>query len=82
MDNDIAVIDQDPAVSRLTLDCTRPDRDILPLPDDVVRERAQLRLTFTIAQQKVICEDRLLPNIQQQNIIPLLVDNGVNEEMG
>lgn len=80
--DNVTEISQNPAVLRFTLDpkgaCSCVSSDAF---QHGFNDGADLTAAFACADYEVIRKDGLLPNIQQNDVAPLLVNDDVDESM-
>lgn len=83
MHHDIAVVHQHPTAVGCTL--YREGQLAVFFFDlfaDVISQRAQLAVTVTVTNDKIIRDDRIRSQIEKDNVFGLFIFNGVDDKAG
>ena len=80
MDNDFAEIDEHPSCLWIPLYAPRShSRFFFGILGDRPSQCAQLALIFSVTENEVIGENRLVANVKHQNIATFFVNNRINQ---
>ncbi len=82
MDDQIAEVHQQPARFRDALDAMRQDaRFLFGFQTNAFSQGAELPVVFPVAKQEIVGEDSLLAQVEQDDVVPLFIQDGIHQNV-